>query len=67
MAKYRVTLDQQERRIVPDLKSSDRPNHSSENYWKNEAVVEGDEKVVAGALRAMADKIDPPKSFIRGE
>jgi len=65
MSRYRLVFDKQETRIVPDLKSTDRPNHGSEKYWDNQATLEGDETVIAGALRAMANKIDPPKSNTR--
>lgn len=32
----------------------------SAQEWQQTAAVEGDKKVVAGALRALAEELDPP-------
>lgn len=33
----------------------------SEQQWQQTAAVEGEKKVVASALRALADELDPPQ------
>lgn len=66
MSKYKVTVDLQVTKYVPDPNSEGVANNMPANSWENQAVIEGDEKIVAGALRAMAEKIDPTKPHTRG-
>lgn len=66
MTKYRVTIDHQATRYVPDPNSEGVASTVPEHTWENDALLEGDEKLIAGALRAQADKIDPPKPHTRG-
>jgi len=61
---YRVTIEMNEPRTVPDRRS-DRPKFWRVDAWHVTNKVEGDEKVVAATLRALADQLDPPKKPMR--
>lgn len=63
MAKYKVTLASHVREYVQPKNDAQFGEHIEK--WQLDAELMGDEKVIAGALRAMADQIDPPKSVTR--
>ncbi len=58
---YRVLLAERITTYVP----SEEPGStkaSKRHEWEETAAIQGEAVVVAGALRAMADKLDPPKT-----
>lgn len=63
MARYKVTFCEQVREYVPPKGQMEGGDYIQS--WQVNAELMGDEKVIAGALRAMADQIDPPKSVTR--
>lgn len=61
---YRVTLE--EKQVVSIDSDTGKPYDQPQQTWVTQATVQGGPEVVAGALRAMADKISPPKPAMRG-
>lgn len=57
---YRLTFEERKTTYTPDSKS-DTPKHFENHQYVPIAVAETDEKVMAGMLRALANKLDPPK------
>lgn len=57
--KRRITVEKME--TVYDGPTAD----TARNEWNEEAQVTGQERAVAGFLRALADEIDPPEKQYR--
>jgi hypothetical protein len=62
---YRVRIEENSWRFVPDPRS-DTPAGNYKESWKDIAHVEGTGKLVADALRSLANQLDPPKPILRG-
>lgn len=63
MATYRLTFEERKTTFTPDPKS-DTPKHFTNHEYVPIAAAEADDKVMAGTLRALADKLDPPKTGV---
>jgi len=61
---YRVRVEENNPERKPDSRSS-TPKFWTVDCWKDVAHVEGTAKLVADALRSIADELDPPRPKLR--
>jgi len=61
---YRVTVEENNPVLKPDSRS-EPPKFWTVAVWSNFAQAEGSAKLVADALRSIADQLDPRKPVMR--
>jgi len=65
MPRIKITIQEEQRKTVPHPQGGEM--YSDETYWETvHEVTSTDASVVAGSLRAIADKYNPPTKAYRG-